>query len=134
MFDVFEKFATNETKEECGTEVSLGKDVSLLVARAGNSKFLKLIQEEADRVAEQSASVSEAEAAKIDKDAMTFVLAKTILLGWKGVAYKGKPIKYSVVNAAKLLAHKDFRKLVMEHANELDHFRAKLEDEDEKNS
>ena len=34
MFDVFEKFATDETKEECGVEVSLGEGVSLTVARA----------------------------------------------------------------------------------------------------
>ena len=133
MFDVFEKFATDETKEECGTTVHLGEGVSLLIARAGNANFLKLVQEEADRVAEESVAVSEDKAAEIDKEAMLFVLAKTILLGWEGVAYKGKPIKYSVPNAVKLLRHKEFRKLVMEHANDLDHYRAKLEDDDEKN-
>ena len=133
MFDVFEKFATDETKEECGVEVSLGKGVNLVIARANNAAFMKLIQEEADRVAEQSMKLSEEDAETLDKDSMLAVLAKTILLGWSGVSYKGKPMKYSVDNAKTLLRHKDFRKLVMEHANDFEHYKAKLEDVDEKN-
>ena len=133
MFDVFDKFATDETKEECGVEVSLGKGVSLTIARANNAAFLKLIQEEADRVAEQSTSLSDEDAEALDKKSMLEVLAKTVLLGWKGVAYKGKSMKYSVDNAVTLLGHKDFRKLVMEHANDFEHYRATLEDADEKN-
>ena len=134
MFDVFEKFATDETKEECGAVVSLGEGVSLTIARANNSGFLKLIQEEADQVAEKMVALSEKDAEALDRQTMLEVLAKTVLLGWKGVAYKGKIIKYSVDNAVKLLAHKDFRKLVMEHANDFEHYRAKLEVADEKNS
>lgn len=133
MFDVFEKFATDETKEECGVVVSVGDGVSLTIARANNSGFLKLIQEEADRVAEKSVSLSDAAAEELDKEAMLVVLAKTVLLGWKGVAYKGKSIKYSIDNAAMLLKHKDFRKLVMEHANNFEHYKAKWEAADEKN-
>ncbi len=133
MFDVFEKFATDETKEECGVEVSLGEGVSLTVARANNANFLKRIQEQADEVAEKSIALSAEDAEILDKQAMTRVLAETVLLGWKGVAYKGKIVKYSTDNAVMLLTHKDFRRLVMEHANNMDHYRAKLEDADEKN-
>lgn len=133
MFDVFEKFATDETKEECGAVVSLGEGVSITVARVNNSNFLKLVQEEADRVAEKSIALSEAEAEALDKDTMLQVLAKTVLLGWKGVAYKGKVLKYSVDNATMLLKHKDFRKLVMEHADKFEHFKAQWEAADEKN-
>ena len=133
MFDVFEKFATDETKEECGVEVSLGKGVSLTIARANNSGFLKLVQEEADQVAEKSVALSGEDAEALDRKTMLTVLAKTVLLGWKGVAYKGKVLKYSIDNAAMLLAHKDFRKLVMEHANDFEHYKAKLEGADEKN-
>lgn len=133
MFDVFEKFATDETKEECGVEVSLGEGVSLTIARANNANFLKFVQEEADRVAEKSVALSADDAEEFDKKTMLGVLAKTVLLGWKGVAYKGKKIKYSVENAAMLLKHKDFRKLVMEHANDFEHYKALWEGEDEKN-
>ncbi len=133
MFDVFEKFATDETKEECGTKVSLGKGVSLTIARASNSKFLAMLQEEADRVAEQSIALNATEAEDLDKNTMLGVLATTILLDWEGVAYKGKVLKYSKENAVKLLRHKDFRKLVMDHANDFELYRAKLEDADEKN-
>ena len=134
MFDVFEKFATDETKEECGVVVSLGEGVSLTIARANNANFLKFVQEEADRVAEKSVALSAEDAEALDKKTMLGVLAKTVLLGWKGVAYKGKVIKYSVDNAVKLLSHKDFRKLVMEHANDIEYYKAELEDADEKNS
>ncbi len=134
MLDVFEKFATDETKEECGVEVSLGEGVSLTIARANNSAFLRMIQEEADKVAEKSATLNEDEAEELDKQAMLNVLAKTVLLGWTGLSYKGKPIKYNTANAVKLLKHKDFRRLVMEHANNFEHYRADLEDKDEKNS
>ena len=133
MFDVFEKFATDETKEECGAEVSLGKGVSLTIARVNNTNFLKLVQEEADRVAEKSISLSEDDAEALDKETMLAVLAKTVLLGWKGVSYKGKPLKYSRENAVMLLKHKDFRKLVMEHANEFENYKAQWEVADEKN-
>ena len=133
MFDVFEKFATDEIKEESGVKVSLGKGVSLTIARSDNSKFLKLLQEEADRVAETVVGLNDKEAEAVDKQAMLFVLAKTILLGWEGVAYKGKMIKYSIDNAVMLLGHKDFSKLVMKHAGDIELYRAKLESDDEKN-
>jgi len=133
MFDVFDKFATDEKKELSGTEVFLEKGVSITVARADNINFVRLLQEEVDALAEKTDGMSEDEAYEFDHQSFLRVLAKTILLGWKGLSYKGKPIKYSEANAVKLLAHKDFRKLVMQHSSEFANFKAKLEDEDEKN-
>lgn len=134
MFDVFDKFATDEKKELLGTEVVLERGVSLLIARADNTNFLKAIQKEVDDIAEKTAGMSEDEAYDFDRKSLLVVLAKTVLLGWKGLSYKGKPIKYSEDNAVMLLAHKDFRKLVMEHASKFSNYKAQLEDADEKNS
>lgn len=133
MFDVFDKFATDEKKEVSGTEVVLEKGVSLLIARADNINFLKLIQKEADDIAEKTAGMNEEDAYDLDRKSLLVVLAKTVLLGWKGLSYKGRPIKYSEDNAVMLLGHKDFRKLVMQHASDFANFKAKLEDADEKN-
>jgi len=134
MFDVFAKFATDEKKELEGAEVILDEGVSILVARAGNKNFLTMIQEEADEFAAKAAGLPKEEAERLDKEVLLKVLAKTVLLGWKGLSYKSKPIKYSVENAMILLGHTDFRKMVMGHAVKDEGYRAKLEEEDVKNS
>lgn len=133
MFDVFDKFATDEKKELQGAEVVLEQGVSLRIARADNINFLNLLQQEADAMAEKTENMSEDEAYDFDRKSLLRVLAKTVLLGWKGLSYKGKPIKYNEENAMMLLKHKDFRKLVMQHASDFANFKARLEDEDEKN-
>lgn len=133
MFDIFNEFATDEKKENEGVVIDLGNGASLLIARRDNDKYLKLVQEEADAFAISSQGLSAEAYDKADKAILTKILAETILLGWKNLSYKGKPLPYSVKNAAMLLGHKEFRRLVMRHASDMANYKAKLEDQDEKN-
>jgi hypothetical protein len=134
MLDIFDEFATDEKKENEGVAVDLGGGASLLIARRDNVNYLRIVQEEADTFAVSSQGLSAEDYEKADKAILTKILAGTILLGWKNLSYKGKPLPYNVKNAVMLLGHKDFRRLVMEHASDIANYKAKLEDKDEKNS
>lgn len=111
-------------------------NVEFLIARAENDNYNKLFIELYEKnMAKLEAGGDEAEELSIQLSAE--VTAKTILLGWKGeVGYKGKPMKYSVENAMKLLSDpqmKEFRRFVAKQAQDLDNFRAAEEAEQEKN-
>ncbi len=132
-YDVFKLYATDEKKETEGVAVDLGGGSSITVARADNDNFLTKIVESSELHMAELQSLPKAEAAALDKSLLCEVLAETVLLGFKKLDYAGKPIKYSVENAKKLLAHKDFRRLVMKHANDIENFRAAQEAADAKN-
>ena len=133
MLDIFDEFATDEKKENEGVVIDLGGGASLLIARRDNDKYLKKVQEEADAFAISSQGLSAEAYEKADKEILTKILAGTILLGWKNLSYKGKLLPYNIKNAVMVLGHKDFRRLVMEHASDMANYKAKLEDKDEKN-
>jgi len=133
MLDIFSEFATDERKETEGITVDLGGGASLLVARRDNDNYLKLVQEEADAFAIRSQGLSAEAYEKADKDILIKILAGTILLGWKNLSYKGKQLEYNTENAVMILSHKDFRKMVMEHASDIANYKVELEDRDEKN-
>lgn len=133
MLDVFKVYATDEKKELAGVEIPLGGGAFITVARANNDNFLKKIIEESDLHLAEIKSLPKEEASVLDKQILCKVLAETVLLDFKGLSYDGKAIKYSLENAAKLLAIKDFRKLVMTHADNLENFRLVQEAKDTKN-
>ena len=133
MLDVFAVYATDEQKEVDGVEVSIGGGATITVARAENPKFYKAILAESELHAETLKSLPKEEAEKLDRDILSRVLAETILLNFKGLSYKGKALKYSRDNAAMLLGHMDFRKMVMGHANTRANFAARTEATDAKN-
>lgn len=132
-YDVFDLYATDEKKELDGAIVELGKGVSVTVALAQNDNFLKRILEESERQAGIIKGLPEKEAKARDLKGLCEVLAETVLLGFKGMSYKGKPIKYTKANAVKLLLHREFRKMVLAHAGNLDNFRLKREEKEVKN-
>jgi hypothetical protein len=70
---------------------------------------------------------------KLSDTLMIDCIASTILLGWSGIGYQGKIMEYSLENAKILLAHKDFRRKVMELAEDIDAFKVKKEAEEVKN-
>lgn len=133
-YDVFALFATDEKKELEGTVIPLAKGVSMTIARMGNERYqAKLIEASEENLAAiQSLPKKEAEA--FDLDLHIKVMAETILVGFTGMSYKGKPIKYSVENAVKLLKLSEFRKAVVRHSNRLENFLLAQEVADGKNS
>ncbi|MCY1561171.1 hypothetical protein D9M68_983980 [compost metagenome] len=64
---------------------------------------------------------------------MVDAMARTLLLGWKNLGFRGQPLEYSVDNAKLLLSVKDFRELVLKHANDAETYRVVVEEEAAKN-
>ena len=133
MFDVFDRYATDENLEVEGVEVPLGDGAFIKVARADNERFNKMLVEVLEANAEKLDTLPEAESKKLDRQLYNEVLAETVLLGWKGMHYQGKPMKYSKANAIKLLEHRDFKKEVLQQAARRQHFKQKWEEADAKN-
>ena len=129
--DIFEQYATNETKEVEGTWQEVG-DAKFLVARSGNRNYTKKLIKLADRNKKALDRKDDA-ADKLSDSILIGVLAETILLGWEGVSFKGAPMDYSVENAKTLLGVKDFRKTVMELADDFESFKAREESDQVKN-
>ncbi len=131
MLDIFAEFATDETAETDGVEMEYG-DATLLIARSGNKKFARKLSKLYERNQKLLDRKDDA-ADKLSDTLMIDCIASTILLGWSGIGYQGKEMAYSLENAKTLLAHKDFRRKVMELAEDIDAFKVKKEAEDEKN-
>lgn len=126
--DIFSKFATDESLENEGTWREIGGDTELLIARAGNKQYSRLLTKLYERNRKVLDADDEKSSARAE-EIMIEVLATTILLGWKNVSYKGEELPYTNANARKLLAIKDFRKMVVALSEEMDAFKAKEEKE-----
>lgn len=126
MLDIFSTFATDETLENEGTWFPLGGDARVLVARFGNTEYNKAFTKayEQNRVALELGG-EEADAVSVKM--MIDVMAETILLGWEGLGFKKQPMDYSVENATKLLAVKDFRQKINEFSRTVEAYKLKEE-------
>ncbi len=130
--DVFKVYSTDETKENTGVWRDIGDGCSLLIARAGNRAYGKLVTSAVEK--NQRALDAKNDAAEaLNESIMVEVAAKTVLLGWSGLQYKGADMEYSVENAKILLGIKDFRILVLKLSNEIDVYRSAEEAEVAKN-
>jgi len=126
--DIFAQFATDETLEENGTWFPIGGGARVLVARSGNRKYAKLLTKEVERN-KKALDLNDDAADKLSEEIMIGVLAETILVGWENISFKGEELEYSVANAKKLLAVKDFRKAVAQFADDVSAFKFKETDE-----
>lgn len=130
--DFFSAFATDTSMEKKGAIVPIN-GVNFKIARSNNKPFAKLLKElveEHQLVLDQKDEAAEAKSDEI----MITVMAKTILLGWEGVVpFKGEELKYSEVNAKKLLAMRDFRIRVSAESDERANYKAKMVAEKVKN-
>jgi len=133
MVDIFKMYAVDVKKESEGVEVKLGKDASMTVARLHNTNFSRCILAEYEEQGAELETLPEDKKKALDNEIMCRVLAETILVGFKGLSFKGKPLAYSKDNAIKLLQIKDFRRLVVEEASKLDNYRAAVEEAEVKN-
>lgn len=129
--DIFAAYATDESKEQNGAWFEIG-DARFLIARSNNRNYARALGkavEQNQKVLDQKNDEADALSDRI----MTNVLAETILLGWEGVKFKGKPLAYSIDNAKKVLAIRDFRVEIMKRADEFDAYRLEKDAEAEKN-
>lgn len=123
--DLFKRYATNEKLEVEGVRHQIGPDDEdyILVARMGNDRFTEVFA----RINTELSPQVESEDAEVSKHATTQVMVRTmaesILVGWgKTMTYQDKPLPYSVENAAKVLAHKDFREMVFGLSRNAEHY------------
>jgi hypothetical protein len=132
--DLFDTFATDEKLELEGRWVPFNDKTSFKIARAYNKHFARMFQREykANRIAIEAKGEA---AEKLAEDVMCRVMAKTILLDWKGpVSIKGEDLgNYTVEGAAKALALKEFRAWIQERADDTAAFKAVQDEEDAKN-
>lgn len=132
MLDLFAEFATVENAEVDGVEVEY-KGVTFIIARSGNRKYgkaLTALVNKNQRVLDQKDDSAD----KKSDEIMIDVIAQHILKGWKGdIMFKGQPLPYSVENAKKVLAIRDFRAEVMKMADDRENYRVKEVEEQEKN-
>ncbi len=126
--DIFKTYATDETKELEGVEVKLGTGAYVTVARAKNDAFIKLMISEYEKYQDTLEDDED-----LDREISARIWAKTILRGWRGLEYQGKPIDYSIKNATKLLKIKDFKLKISKLADDFELFRIKAVEEDIKN-
>jgi hypothetical protein len=126
--DIFAQFATDETLEENGTWFPIGGGARVLVARSGNRKYGKMLSKEVERN-KKALDLNDDAADKLSEEIMIAVIAETILLGWEDVVFKGQALEYSVPNARKLLAIKDFRKMVGQFADDVSAYKFKETEE-----
>ena len=132
--DIFAKFATDETLEEGGTWTPIGGGAELLIARAGNKTYAKLLtrlvtanREVLDMAAEGVDDEASRTAGKKSDEIMVEVMSKSVLLDWRNVQYKGAALPYTPENAAMLLAIKDFRSMVAGLSEKMERFLVKEE-------
>jgi len=137
-FDLKKQFATSEVLEIEGVWEDLdkgeeGEDApGILVARVGNKAYLKEYQKVPRGLRRQLEQGTLPEGA--GEQIINKLLAKTILLDWRGIQDDGVEVSYSFESAlAKLTEYKDFRELVWEVGNSMERFRQIHLEEEEKN-
>ncbi len=124
--NLFKKFTTDEAAEVNGVEVPYGT-ATLLIARIGNAKYAKKIT----TLVERNKMLLDAKDDAADELSQALVieaLAETVLVGWSGLTDENDlPMDYSVANAKRLLAMKDFRKEIMKMADDMEAYKVKAE-------
>ena len=117
------EFRTDQSLEEEGVWVSLdGNGTEIKVARMNNRAYKKYFQQITKPYKRliRNGTLSEDLAEKLLVDA----ISHKILLDWKGFTKDGKKYPFSVDHAREFLAGSaDFRDLVTDAANEMEHFR-----------
>lgn len=126
--DIFATFATDEVAEAEGRWFPLSKDASVLVARTGNPNYLKSLRQRMKDAQIDTEDTSETNE-KLVSDLVVETMAETILLGWKGLKFKGTAVEYTKANAKMLLEVRDFRKRISGIADAHESFRLKEEEE-----
>ncbi len=141
--DIFAQFATDPNLELDGVWVDLGaaeengRVPRIKVARSGNKRHGRVVTKmyEANKhTLELKNDAAEVKGEEITVDSM----AQGILMGWQNLSFKKEVLPDSeslspeqrLATARRLLAVKDFRALVMRHADNFEKFKAVQEEAD----
>jgi len=130
--DIKESFGVDKRKEVEGVWEDLGGGTMVLVARAGNPKFTRLLQKlsRPHRHAIKSDSLPE----DVAMEMLIKTMSKTVLLDWDGMKEDGKEIVYSSNEAVRLLTeYPDFRDYISGLSRSMEIFRAVGDEESEGN-
>lgn len=125
--DLKKDFSTNKKLEDEGVWIDIGDGAKLKIARAGNKQ--------ANAVSKQLAKpyMAQIQYGKLSDEVATQiaveVMAKAILLDWKGIQYDGQEMPYNTDNAIKILTElPDFRDYVSQVANERKTFQREIDE------
>lgn len=135
VIDLFSAFAVDTSKEQEGTLTQLpgAGDTLFRVCREGNKAYAKMLQ----RLVKANRAVLDSRGDAADKksdEILIEVISSTILTGWEGkVRFQGKDLEYSKDNAKLLLAHKEFRNIVIKVSADAETFKMVTDEEDAKN-
>lgn len=124
--DIFAAFATDEKLEAEGKWFPLSKTAKIRVARSGNQAYVQALRAKMKEAQLDLSSGDEAD--QLAEEILTDVMAETLLLGWEGLSYQGKPVSYSKEMARTLLKVKDFRKKVVALSENFEAFRLQAEE------
>lgn len=125
--DIFNTYATDEIAEVEGRWHKIGKDAQVLVARTGNTKYTAAFRK---ALADSDVDLANGgeEADRVAEEMLVDVLARTVLLDWKGLSFHGAAVDYSIDMAKTMLRVKDFRKRITNIADSLENFRIRIEE------
>ncbi len=130
------KIATSENPaDRDGLWTAYTEDVDFLIARAGNSRFLKASDKAEAPYRRQIARGKLATEKQIEIQCRA--MAEGILLGWRGPIEgdDGNPLEYSVDNAYLMLRYNaDIRDFVFEAATEQERYRVEARETTAKKS
>ncbi len=131
--DIFYSFKTDEALEEQGKEIEIGGGSFLTIARENNRTYKRIMRAELEAHKETLALEND-ESEELFIKILIKVMARSVLLGWRGTKFKGENLPYSVANAAMLLEIKDFREMVQAQSKRMANFLVKQEETDVKKS
>jgi len=126
------ELAVDPRKELEGAEVRpWNDDTVLIVARYNNAPFRALQSKLMDPLVQGAGrdGISTEQAEQV----LSKCMAKTVLLGWKGLFINGEEILYSPNKCQELLLDGrfiDFKEVVMREAQNLEHYRLKSLEQD----
>lgn len=126
--NTFDIFKTDRTKEQQGVEFRVtetdptGKDdFYIRVRRLGNPEYHAALQQVAVTKGRRMRHAG-VDVAAMDKMSIE-IMARHILVGWRGFHENGVEVPYSPAKAEELLANADFRRLVEDVASDMQMFR-----------
>jgi len=133
--DVFDAFALDLEAEKAGRWIYNARPgLDLLVARAGNPAYQEAFEAKM-RDEEDVISSGDLDTATSER-IITECIAETILVGWKGLLWKGQELEYTKENSLLVLSPpemKDFRNYIWRLANNAENFRQRAIKADAKN-
>ncbi|MDD5486774.1 MAG: hypothetical protein WDA41_07965 [Candidatus Neomarinimicrobiota bacterium] len=125
MFDIDKVFGFDDKMAQEGVKMFLDAkgEQYFLVRRIPNPDYERMLSREFRRN-KRLLEMETPESELLSQKLMAEVLAKTVLIGWEGIAVKGKKLPFSVEGAAKILTeYPNLRSAVLEFGQDTKNFR-----------